>query len=137
MTKQMTLPQIRHILRESHFYLLPKDDKGVELIVATANAIRALDYYIERIPEGLDEAIYEDGCCIPTSKDDLTLDSVVTKEEAIALYRTVTGACESGTRYFVEQNADKVKDSFKVKEIIALTKGQYGNDSLVNFIGKE
>lgn len=45
----------------------------------------------------------------------------------------VTGACESGTRYFVEQQ-NTVKDNYTIKEIIELTKGQYGNETLVKFL---
>jgi hypothetical protein len=91
----------------------------------------------ETLKEARDNLIYKIGDRDTSKFESLTLDSELTKEEAIALYRTVTGACESGTRYFVEQNADKVKDKFTVKEIIALTKGQYGNSQLTEFIGKE
>jgi hypothetical protein len=62
----------------------------------------------------------------------LTLKSVLSKEEAIKMYRVVTGACETGTRYFVE-GLRTTKKSVTVKEIIDLTKGRYGNDRLVAF----
>lgn len=64
---------------------------------------------------------------------DLKINTMLTKDEAIKMYRVVTGACESGTRYFVEQQ-NTVKDNYTIKEIIELTKGQYGNETLVKFL---
>ena len=66
---------------------------------------------------------------------DLTLDSKLTFSEAIKMYRVITGACESGTKFFIEQN--KLKDrKYTVREIIELTKGQYGNETLQKFFDK-
>lgn len=67
--------------------------------------------------------------------NDYNLNTILTFEEAIKMYRVITGACESGTRYFVEQNQDKKRDKYSIKEIIELTKGQYGNDKLIEFFG--
>jgi len=69
------------------------------------------------------------------SKEDfehLTLDSVLTFEESIACYRTITGACSFGTRDFVKSNGIEEKDR-TISEIIELTKDRYGNDSFVKF----
>ena len=66
---------------------------------------------------------------------DLTLDSKLTFSEAIKMYRVITGACESGTKFFIEQN--KLKDrKYTVREMIELTKGQYGNETLQKFFDK-
>lgn len=56
----------------------------------------------------------------------LTADSVVTKDEAITMYRIITGACRQGTAHFVESLGDSVKDAYSIREIIDLTSGQYG-----------
>ena len=71
-----------------------------------------------------------------TSKyKNLTLDSELTFEDAIKMYIVVTGACESGTKFFIEQN--KLKDrKYTVREMIELTKGQYGNETLQKFFDK-
>jgi len=69
------------------------------------------------------------------SKEDfehLTLDSVLTFEDSVACYRTITSACSFGTRDFVESNGFVEKDR-TIREIIELTKGSYGNDSFVKF----
>lgn len=52
------------------------------------------------------------------------------------MYRTITGACSNGTKYFVEQNNDKVKESYTISEVIALAKDRFGNDKLVEFFKK-
>lgn len=66
----------------------------------------------------------------------LTFESTITKEEAIKLYRAVTGACESGTRMFVE-SLTTTKKKCTVNELINLTKGQYGNGELISFFSKK
>lgn len=63
---------------------------------------------------------------------DYTLDTKVTKKEAIQMYRCITGACEQGTRMFVER-LDRVPRNLTVKKIIELTKRQYGNNSFRQF----
>ena len=69
---------------------------------------------------------------------DLTLDSILSKDECIRMYRVITGACESGTKYFVsKQEPSKIKDKYSISELIELTKGQYGNNKLVQFLKGE
>jgi hypothetical protein len=61
----------------------------------------------------------------------LTLDSILTKEESIRMYMSVTGACAFGTRQFIESR--DIKEQYTIKEIIELTQGQYGNQKLKEF----
>ena len=61
-----------------------------------------------------------------------TLDKVITKLEAIQSYRVITGACETGTRQFVQ--GVKAKGKYKVSEVIELTKGQFGNEEYSEFM---
>lgn len=63
---------------------------------------------------------------------DLTLDSVLRPVEAIPMYRIITGACQQGTERFV-QSLGKLKESYTVREMIEITKGQYGWDRLREF----
>ena len=65
--------------------------------------------------------------------NDYTLDTEVTFAEGIQMYRKITGACELGTRHFVNHILSEKKDKYKVKEIIKLTKGQYNHEKLVEF----
>jgi len=64
-----------------------------------------------------------------------TLKTVLTEVDAIEMYRVITGACEGGTRYFVENLKNKPK-KLTVEELIELTKNQYNNNKLVKFFKK-
>ena len=67
----------------------------------------------------------------------IALDAVLTQDEAIQMYMAVTGACASGTRYFVER-LDNAPDKLTVGELIEITRGQYNHDMLVAFMeGKD
>ena len=73
-----------------------------------------------------------------TSKyDNYTLETVVTFEDAIKMYRCITGACEAGTRHFVENVLSKKKKKYTVQEIIEETNGQYNSDVFANFFKKK
>jgi hypothetical protein len=63
----------------------------------------------------------------------LKMDAVLSFEKCIKLYRVVTGACAFGVRSFIESNSIENK-SYSVAEILDKTKGQYGSQSLVNFL---
>ena len=67
-----------------------------------------------------------------TSKyNNFTLDTKLTKKQAIEMYRVITGACEAGTRYFVEHN--KIPRNLTVAKVIEITENQYGNNKLKEF----
>lgn len=61
-----------------------------------------------------------------------TLDTKVSKKEAIQMYRAITGACEQGTKMFVK-SLERAPKNLTIKEIIELTEGQYGNDTFKKF----
>ena len=68
----------------------------------------------------------------------LTLDDELTFEEAIAAYRTITGACSTGTRDYIENRLPKPhKEKYTIREIIGLTKGEYKGDMFKNFFCNE
>ena len=62
----------------------------------------------------------------------LTLDSVVKKDDAITMYRIITGACRAGTEQFLS-TIREFKDEYTVREIIEITRGQYGANRLQKF----
>jgi len=62
----------------------------------------------------------------------LTLESVLTFDEAVTAYRVITGACRAGTQQFLDGLREK-KPSYTVAEIIEKTRGQYGNTTFENF----
>ena len=64
----------------------------------------------------------------------MSLNDTITYEEAIAAYRTITGACAAGTRDFIEKRLPKPhKDKYTVQEIIALTENEYGGKKFSEF----
>ena len=63
---------------------------------------------------------------------DLTLDSVVTIEEAATMYRIITGACRQGTENFIK-SLKEPKEKYTIRECIALTKGQYNAERFEEF----
>ena len=62
-----------------------------------------------------------------------TLDKKITLEQAIKMYRVIAGACELGTKHFVENVLTVKKKYYTVKEVIELTKRQYNNEVLAKF----
>jgi tetratricopeptide (TPR) repeat protein len=44
--------------------------------------------------------------------------------EAVECYRVITGACEAGTRGFVQSLGESVKKHYTIAEMIEVTKGQ-------------
>lgn len=67
----------------------------------------------------------------------MTLDDALTFEEAIVAYRTITGACSAGTRYFIEHRLPEPrKKTYTIGEIIELTDNEYGSDKFKEFFKK-
>jgi len=62
----------------------------------------------------------------------LTLDSEIKTNEAIAMYRIITGACKQGTQNFID-GIGKLKESYTIKEIIEMTSGHYGSEAFRKF----
>jgi hypothetical protein len=53
-------------------------------------------------------------------------------QQCVKLYRVVTGACALGVRQFVESRGIEHRD-YTLAEVIAKTDGQYGSQNLKQF----
>ena len=84
------------------------------------------------LKEAKDSLIYKISNRDTSMYKDYTLDTVVTFEEAIKMYRVITGACEAGTKDFVE-HLTKKKKKYTIQEIVTATPGQYGSDTFREF----
>ena len=84
------------------------------------------------LKEAREDLIYKISDRDTSKYEALTLDSVLSKAEAIQCYRVITGACAAGTRSFCE-TLGKMKSKYSIREIIELTKGQYGHESFAEF----
>jgi hypothetical protein len=70
------------------------------------------------------------------TKDDyklLTLNSVLTFEEAVVCYRVITGACSFGVKDFVKNKLIKIEKEYSIETIIEKTIGCYGNEEFKNY----
>ena len=89
----------------------------------------------ESISEAVESIRYKIGNRDKTEYENMSIETELNKIEAIRMYRVITGACEAGTKYFVEQyeKQNDKKEIYSIEEIIEMTKGQYGNDKLIQF----
>ena len=83
------------------------------------------------LEEARESLIYKRSTRDLTEFKSLTLETILTKEEAIRMYMSVTGACAFGTRQFIDSR--DIKEEYTITEIIELTTGQYGNQKLKEF----
>jgi len=79
-----------------------------------------------------DSLIYKISSRDTSQYENLTVDDTVTFEEAIKMYRAITGACEFGVKSFVETLPEK-KKKYKISEIIKITENQFGNEEFKKF----
>ena len=89
----------------------------------------------DTIKQAKESLIYKIGERDKSAYEKWTIDTVVTKRQAIESYRIITGACEAGTRHFVE-SVGKTKEKYSVREVIKLTEWQYGHDSYKSFFAR-
>jgi hypothetical protein len=105
--------------------------------------------YVIETPDG----VYAHGDTVKQARDSLlyklsenrdttpyrawTLDTSITKRQAIQSYMAITGACATGTKHFVETRfGDKVPARTTVRKVIELTAEQYGSDVYKKFFAE-
>ena len=86
------------------------------------------------IAEAKADLIYKINDRDTSAYKNLSLDDMLSFEESIAAYRTITGACSAGTRNFIENSLPTPhKDKYSIREIIELTTGEYGGKTFAKF----
>lgn len=65
----------------------------------------------------------------------LSLETELTVEEAVTMYRVITGACRAGSENFVN-SLGTLKEKYTIREAIELTKGQYGAERFREFFNE-
>ena len=65
----------------------------------------------------------------------LSLDTELTVEEMVTMYRVITGACRQGSESFVK-SLGELKEKYTIREAIELTKGQYNAEEFAEFFGE-
>lgn len=91
----------------------------------------------ETLKEAKLDLIYKISDRDTSAYKNMSLDDVLTFEEAIIAYRTITGACSAGTRDFIEHRLPEPrKKTYTIGEIIELTDNEYGSDKFKEFFEK-
>ena len=90
----------------------------------------------DTIKEAKDGLLYKISNRDSSKYSEFTKNTKLTLKEAIEMYRVITGACEGGTRYFVENILTDKKEKYTVEEVLNLTQGQYNHEKLVEFFNK-
>ena len=88
----------------------------------------------ETIDKARESLIYKISDRDISKYEGMNKDTILSKKDCIEMYRVITGACEYGVRSFVE-GLKEVKDEYNVKEVVELTRGQFGNNKLVEMFG--
>ena len=65
----------------------------------------------------------------------MDLDTEMTVDEAVTMYRVITGACRQGSQAFVDSLGDKLKDTYTIREAIELTRGQFNAHRFAEYFG--
>ena len=92
--------------------------------------------HCDNIRDGISDILFK------TAKDrgadqykGMSLDTEMTVDEAVTMYRIITGACRQGSAAFVDGLKDK-KERYTLRECIELTRGQYGAERFAQFFGQ-
>lgn len=90
----------------------------------------------DTLKEAKEDLIYKISNRDKSEYENMNLESVVSFEEAIEMYRVITGSCSLGTRNFVENRLKDRKDKYSISEIISITKGEYQSNAFADFFAK-
>jgi hypothetical protein len=86
----------------------------------------------ETVQKAKDDLIFKISSRDKTAYANLAMDSELTFEECVTMYRVLTGACAAGVKHFVESNNIE-RRSYTLAEVLEKTGGSYGHEQLVAF----
>ena len=89
----------------------------------------------ETLKQAKDSLIYKISNRDTTIYKDWKLTDKKELKEIIKAYRVITGACESGTKYFCENN--KLPKELTIEEAIELTKNEYNSEKFKEFFNNK
>ena len=90
----------------------------------------------DTIKEARESLIYKISDRDTSAYENWNLKTKMSKCDAIRAYRTITGACESETRRFIESHPE-IKYPITVANAIAVTNGQYKSEVFAQFFTRE
>lgn len=90
--------------------------------------------HCEKIRDGMADLMFKSAKDRGISQyENVKLDDSFTVDEAVTMYRVITGACRQGSQAFVDRLGGNLKERYTVREILELTKGQYGHGLFEKF----
>ena len=89
--------------------------------------------HAKTIDEAVQEILFKTGSRDTSQFKNLPADTKKTPGEWAFVYRMVTGACQYGTAKFIESKGN-LKKAYTLKEIVQITKGQWGYDTFVKTV---
>ena len=132
---------VANVLYSDNIYTLFKNKKTIEnytvyrgACVGVLNVItdgKNWAHYHGDIRNGIIDLRFKSEKHDKSVYSDLTLNSLVKYEDAVLMYRILTGACRDGVSAFIKTIT--IKDKYTIKEIIELTKNQYGSKEFASF----
>ena len=84
------------------------------------------------IKEAKEDLIFKIGNVSKEDYKGMTVDSVLSFEDAVRCYRVITGACQFGVKDFLQRKTVK-KSKMSISKIIELTKGEYQSEVFAQF----
>ena len=66
----------------------------------------------------------------------INMDTPIPLEDAKTMYRVITGACRAGTEHFAQSLGEKLQETYTIREMIEVTKGQYNAGKFAEFFGE-
>ncbi len=88
----------------------------------------------DTIKEAQDALLFKTADRDTSQYEGLKLDTVKTPIEWAICYSAITGACDTGTQYFMEKR--ELKETYTLAEILEETKGQYQYEVFKQFFGE-
>jgi hypothetical protein len=110
-----------------------KDKKLVGERFYVARLGKAATAHGKTIREALSELRFKTGERYVEAYRNMPLTTRKSVTKWVEIYRLATGACQLGTKMFLEQ-ANLQKKSYTLTEVLAETKGQYGHDEFKNTV---
>jgi len=107
-----------------------KDNNGNEIYIVSEGDISA---HGKTIKQARDDLAFKMMSRDVSQFKKMPLKTVKTVSEWALVYRAITGACQTGTQYFIEKQG-KLKDSYTLKEILTITKGAYGAERFAEVV---
>ena len=106
----------------------------VKIVLEIKYVVTDGEYYShgDTLKQAREDLIYKRCNRDKSEYENMTLETMLLFKDCVEMYRGITGACSSGTKHFA-QSINDLKKEYSIAEVIEITAGQYGNDTLVEF----